>query len=83
MKEPAASFTLMIKSAGSSEMSMYLPEYMVPQLRISSVSDQFGVQKGNSNNFHIYTLSKLHFIQSIRVMHCEQGGDIPIWEFRV
>jgi len=47
-------------------------DYVVPQLRISLVSDQFGVQKTSSNNFHIYTLSKLCFIQRIRVMHCAQ-----------
>ena len=31
-----------------------LPDYTVPQLRISLVSYQFGVQKTNSNNFHMY-----------------------------
>ena len=43
----------------------------------------FGVQKTNSNNFHIYTLSKLCLIQSIRVMHCGQGWDMSTWELRI
>jgi len=29
----------------------------------------------NSDNFHVYALSKLHFIQSIRVIRCAQGWD--------
>ena len=57
-------------------VSAYQPDYTVSQLRISLVSDQFGVHKTNSNIFHIYTLSKLRFIQSIRVMQCAEGWDM-------
>ena len=61
----------------------YLPDCTVPQLRIFLVSDQFGVHKTNSNNWHIYTFSKLHLIQSIRVTHYAQGWDMSTWEFRI
>ena len=64
-------------------VSAYLPDCTVPQLRIFLVSDQFGVHKTNGNNLHIYTLSKLHLIQSIRVTHYAQGWDMSIWEFRI
>ena len=39
--------------------------------------------KTNSNKLHIYTLSKLRFIQSIMVMHCAQRWDMSTWEFRI
>jgi len=61
----------------------YLPDCTVPQLRISLVSDQCGVHKTNSNTFHIYTLGKLRFIQSITVTHHAQGWDTSAWEFRI
>jgi len=54
-----------------------LPDYTVPQLRISLVSEQFGVQKTNRNKFHVYTVSTLCCIQSIRVMHCARGEICP------
>jgi hypothetical protein len=47
------------------------------------VSDQCGVHKTNSNTFHIYTLSKLRFIQSITVTHHAQGWDMSTREFRI
>ena len=53
------------------------------KLRISLVSGQCGMHKTNSNTFHIYTLSKLCFTQSIMVMHHAQGWDISTREFRI
>jgi len=61
----------------------YPQDCTVPQLRGISVSDQCGVHKTNSNNFHVYTLSKLRFIQSCGVMQCGQGWDMSTWEFRI
>ena len=63
-------------------VSAYLTDCTVP-LRIFLVSVQLGVHKTNSNNLHIYTLIKLHLIQSIRVINYAEGWDTSTWEFRI
>ena len=41
----------MMEAAGTLNVGVYLPDYTVPQLRISLVSDQFGEQKQTATTF--------------------------------
>jgi hypothetical protein len=67
-EEPAASINLMMEAAGTlKRRSISARLHGVTTENISAVRPVWCAQDRNSNNFHIYTLSKLCFIQSIRV----------------